>query len=258
VRIRLIRCLDGIIYVLIATVLLLVHPSLGRDELGHLDLVTVLPLAAIACICAWLPLRIPQIRDQHSSVLRGLVTWSPCWTRAVFRLRFFAVALAALAPLAILWTTLPANRYLMGNMFWAIIAALGFLFNLLVVANQLATFTGQKDLAVEARSTAFIVFYLLLGAQLAIGTVVITLEWTALEIYNMLGFASVLLKLTFGSITLYAVSILLRAQHALTRHARDLVKEPPAESPQPSPPEVEKNADLPMEVPAPSLGSQPE
>lgn len=218
--IRLIRCLDGIIFVLVATVLLLVHPSLGRDELGHLDLITVLPLAAIACFAAWLPLRIPQIPSQQDSVLRGLVTWSPHWPQAVFRLRLFAVAVAALAPLAILWTTLPTNRYLMGNMFWAILAALGFLFNLLVIANQIANFTGQRDLAIEARSTAFFVFYLLLGAHLAVATVILALEWNALEVYNMLGFASVLLKLAFGSVTLYTVSILLRVQHALARHMR--------------------------------------
>jgi hypothetical protein len=259
VLIRLIRCLDGIIYVLIATVLLLVHPSLGRDELGHLDLIAVLPLAIIACVCARVPLHFSQIRPQSSRVLGGLVTWSPSWPQAVFRLRLFAIALAALAPLAILWTTLPTNRYLMGNMFWAIIAALGLLFNLLVLANQIASFTGQRDLAIEARSTAYFIFYLLLGAHLAVSSIVIALEWSALDVFNMLGFTSVLLKLAFGSVTLYTMSILIRAQHSLARHtSRTLKEQLPTASPAQSQPVAAEIADLPAGVAAPNLSSPQE
>jgi hypothetical protein len=248
VLLRLIRSLDGIIYSLIATVLLLVHPSLGRDELGHLDLIAILPLAAIAFFAARIPLRYSQIPDCDARLLGGLITWSPRWPAAIFRLRLFAFALAALSPLAILWTTLPESRYLMHNAFWTIVAAFGLLFNVLMLANQLAAATRQPDLAAEARNTALFVFYMLFGAHLALSTLFLGAGWTAIEIFDTLTFGSMLLKLALGSMTLYVVSILLRVQYGLAREAPPELR-PPAVAKSAHPPAAiqEPDPDCPLE-----------
>lgn len=214
---RLIRCIDGIIYALIATVLLLLHPSLGRNEIGHLDLILVLPLALIAFCASRIPLHVDQTPSPDERI--GPFSWRPIWGKVVLRLRFFSIVLVAISPLAILWSTVPANSYLAHNAFWLGVAVLGLSFNLLALANLLALRSGERDLAIEIRTMALVTFFGIATSYISACTVLRKLGWTAGEFLDYAiyrGFTAVL-ELAFGVFVIYVAIILLRVQQALLR-----------------------------------------
>lgn len=159
VQMKVLRALDAIYYALAAFFVLLVHPSLGRDQLGIADIMCALPAFVVAWSSFGLPLAFPGNSN---------------WPSGVFRLRLFALALAGLTPLGIWWSADPYNSYLMVNCVLAVFAAAGVLFYLNLLVCELAAASGNKGTELEARVVRYMLFYLLL-VPLAIVTVAVIL-----------------------------------------------------------------------------------
>ncbi len=163
---RVIRSLDGILYATLATVFVLVYPSIGRNELLYVDVACVLPMAALAWVCFRLPSR-----------CQGIARWE----FTVFRLRCLTVAMIGFAPGAIFGLRAPDNMYLFLNSIFASLAGVGLLFNVVLLATCLAV--SYRDFGSErlGRVTQFIIFYLLLVPLL--GAVISLITFTFMTSY---------------------------------------------------------------------------
>ncbi len=142
--IRTIRALDGILYSLLALLALLLHPTVGRDPLGGIDLFCAIPAFTLAWFCLGLP---------------AAMLAESKWQHGVHRLRLSALAFAGLAPFAVWWLRRPASNYLVVNFLLCALAGACVAFFLTVVCGQLSRELGRSHLAWESRLARGIVFW---------------------------------------------------------------------------------------------------
>ena len=141
--VRLLRCLDALLYGLIALAVLLLWPGAGRNLMNNLSLIVVLP----AIWLAWTALRLPPTLPGQPER----------WVTARTRLIGTAVLMAALQP---------------GAMLWALVT-LTFLFEFAKVVGLLAEYLKGGPEAAAAKVTRGMYFYLACVPALAAALIII-------------------------------------------------------------------------------------
>ncbi len=143
---QLIRALDGITCALIVMIVVLAHPSVGRDELGNFDILCVAPIIAIAGFVHRIPL---------------VLSDSGVWRRCVHSLRVTTLIFALLAPFSVWWLKAPKNCYLMVNSLLGCIAGIAVLMSLCAVINQVSVDTDLRYMKWESKLTSILTLYIL-------------------------------------------------------------------------------------------------
>ena len=146
------RGLDGILYSCSATIILFLHPSIGRNELGNFDIFCAVPVFVLG----WFSHRLPK---EFSDIIN--------WNKTVIRLRFFSLFFVFLSPFLIWWYSIPGNIYFMITSQLAMLSGIGLFFQLSLLMLGLARYAGNKLMEWEARFVKFLIFYLLLVPFLA-------------------------------------------------------------------------------------------
>ncbi len=144
---QIIRRLDSLLFIFAAIIIIIVHPSVGRNELGQFDIFCTIPHVFLGWVCYQFPLNFENI---------------PHWKRTVFNLRFFAAALMIQSPFVVWWISIPNNVYLFVNAQLAICCGISFLLYLTKLILELANHYGEKSLAVKAKIAKTIIFYFML------------------------------------------------------------------------------------------------
>ena len=155
VVLRVLRSFDGIVYAISAMILLFLHPSFGRNELGNPDILCILPFMFIGWFSHRLPITISDIKN---------------WNKIVLSLRLFATAFICLFPFTIWRYTAPGNSYFLINSQLAIIVGMGFLIQFNTLIFELACYTEDKLVKLGSRTVKFLIIYFLLVPFLALTT----------------------------------------------------------------------------------------
>ena len=157
--VRLLRCLDALLYGLIALAVLLFWPGAGRNLMNNLSLIVVLP----AIWLAWTALQLPPTLPNQPKK----------WVTARTRLIGTAVLMSALQPGALWYQHVATSLYLACNaMLWALVA-LAFLFEFAKVVGLLAEYLKGSQEAAAAKVTHGMYFYLAGVPALAAALIII-------------------------------------------------------------------------------------
>jgi hypothetical protein len=141
---RAIRCLDGVAFCALALLLLLVVPGAGRDVLGRLSWLLLLPVAGSVWAAWRLPAEIaPDAR--YAAYLR--------------RLRLCGLGFLGLAPFVGWWQRTPASFYLMIMACLAIAVGILAVYHLVLVVMGIAQAHGRRDLFLACTVMRRVVLY---------------------------------------------------------------------------------------------------
>ncbi len=141
---QIIRSLDSLLFTFAVIVLIIIHPSIGKNELGQLDIFCIVPCSFIGWVCYQFP---PKFKN--------ITQWGP----TVFNLRFVAVTLIFLSPFVFWWVLTPNNVYFFINTQLAICSGIAFLLFLTKIILELARVTDAKSLVIEAKIVKTVIFY---------------------------------------------------------------------------------------------------
>lgn len=153
IQLKIIRGLDGVFLASLSIIVMIFHPSLGRDELGVVNLICVAPIAVIAWFIYQLPPQLDSIKN---------------WQNVIVNLRIFTFGFALLSPFLVWWNKIPDNMYLLINSQLAALAGIGFIFNLNRLIQELTIFSGHKSMEWESRFIKLVIFYSMLIPLIAI------------------------------------------------------------------------------------------
>lgn len=157
--VRLLRCLDALLYGLIALSVLLLWPGAGRNLMNNLTLIVVVPAVWLAWTALQLP---PTLPNQPKK-----------WVTARTRLIGTAVLMSALQPGALWYQHVATSLYLACNaMLWALVA-LAFLFEFAKVVGLLAGYLEGGPEAAAAKVTHGMYFYLACVPALAAALIIV-------------------------------------------------------------------------------------
>ncbi len=173
-----VRALDGILYSVIALVIMMLHPSLGRDLLDNLDILCVLPVFALAGFCCCVPAMPPPGLEPSPGPPDRPSLGGGGWEASVLKLRISALVFAGLSPFAIWWLRRPADNYLLINFVLCLLGSVGCFFFLSLLSRALCRFAGHATLEWEAKLTKNLVFWLLL--VVVMGGILVILGLTVL------------------------------------------------------------------------------
>ncbi len=167
---QIIRRLDSLLFVFAAIIIIIVHPSIGRNELGQFDIFCMVPCIFLGWLCYQIPLNFENI---------------PQWKLTVFSLRFFAVTLMIQSPFVVWWIPMPNNVYFFINAQIALCCGISFLFYLTKLVLELAKHTDAKSLAIEAKIAKTIIFYFILIPFISfMFSLILDYYTTAINTYN--------------------------------------------------------------------------
>ena len=157
--VRLLRCLDALLYGLIALAVLLLWPGAGRNLMNNLSLIVVLPAIWLTWTALQLPPTLPGQPEK--------------WVTARTRLIGTAVLMSALQPGALWYQHVATSLYLACNaMLWALVT-LAFLFEFAKVVGLLAEYLKGGPEAAAAKVTRGMYFYLACVPALAAALIII-------------------------------------------------------------------------------------
>ena len=157
--VRLLRCLDALLYGLIALAVLLLWPGAGRNLMNNLTLIVVVPAVWLAWTALQLP---PTLPNQPKK-----------WVTARTRLIGTAVLMSALQPGALWYQHVATSLYLACNaMLWALVG-LAFLFEFAKVVGLLAGYLEGGPEAAAAKVTHGMYFYLACVPALAAALIIV-------------------------------------------------------------------------------------
>jgi len=157
--VRLLRCLDALLYGLIGLAVLLLWPGAGRNLINNLSLIVVLPAIWLAWTALQLPPKLPGQSEK--------------WVTARTRLIVTAVLMSALQPGALWYQHVATSLYLACNaLLWALVT-LVFLFEFAKVVGLLAEYLKGGPEAAAAKVTHGMYFYLACVPALAAALIII-------------------------------------------------------------------------------------
>ncbi|MEA2013647.1 MAG: hypothetical protein U9O87_11335 [Verrucomicrobiota bacterium] len=146
-RIGIIRCLDGMVYSILGTIVLLVCSPFAYDFLRRLNLYYAFPLFCFAIACIKLP-------DNYNKIEK--------WKKKVFILRFFSVSATLLSPFCSWWLRSENNIYFLICTMTAIISINILFIQLSDLDTSILKYCGKDKLAQEGRYIKFLILYFIL------------------------------------------------------------------------------------------------
>jgi hypothetical protein len=157
--VRLLRCLDALLYGLIALAVLLLWPGAGRNLMNNLSLIVVLP----ALWLAWTALQLPP----------ALPGQPKKWVTARRRLIGSAVLMSALQPGALWYQHVATSLYLACNAMLWVLVTLVFLFEFAKVVGLVAEYLEGDPESAAVKATLGMYFYLTGVPALAAALIII-------------------------------------------------------------------------------------
>lgn len=135
-RAHLARILDGFAYAAVALAVILLHPGLALDVLGHVRPVIYLP---------------PLLFLRQAFLLAPAHPENRTWA-----IRLCALPLLGTLPLAAAWLNAPTSQYYYGNAMIGLLAFTLLLFNLVALSSATFQQAGAKQLAAFSRFVAIL------------------------------------------------------------------------------------------------------
>ena len=144
---QLIRSLDGISYGYIILLLMFLHPTAGRNELGNPGFFFLLPVITIGWFCYRMPDRFMQIKR---------------WPVIVSNVRLFSFALICLMPFILWYLTISNSKYLFINSQLSLFVGIGFLFHIAIMIHEIAIATSSKLMEILSKLNRIMLLYFIL------------------------------------------------------------------------------------------------
>lgn len=153
IRERFICTLDGIVYGIVATVLIVCYPRLGNTLLGDLGNVHMIPVLGV--VIATLALDVPPVWcDKHHG---------DAWC-----LKIAALTMLGLSPFVSWWLRTDDNFYLLVAAGGALYAGIWYLLELTELLRAILHFHEKKNLEYQAKLARFFLLFFLLTPTLAV------------------------------------------------------------------------------------------
>ena len=205
---RVLRSFDGIIYAISAMVVLFLHPSFGRNELGNPDILCILPVIVVGWFSHRLPTTIPDIKN---------------WNKVVLNLRLFTTTFICLFPFSIWRYTAPNNAYFLVNSQLAVVVGIILLIQLNALTFELACYTRNRWIKWGARTAKFLIIYFVLVPFLALTTTYFIDSYIYSitefdDFYSLISYLPFWLRFCISIPVGLCIVLLFRIRYVLTKH----------------------------------------